>query len=80
MSNLTEEEIMLAQFIINQKSCGVYELRNIYAQEWEKIKHPTSFGAKFKKSVDNKELDGIRRISLKSNNHHTYEIYKVETK
>ena len=76
MATLTTDEIILAQSIINRASAGVYELRNLYGAEWKKISSPTSFGARFKETVNGGYLKQIKPNSLKTNNHHTYEIYK----
>jgi hypothetical protein len=74
MPYLTEDELASAQVIINKTASGIYELREIYGHEWEEIESPTSFGARFKKSVCNGNLQRIKLSSLKTNNHYTYEI------
>lgn len=77
MQILTKEELAVAQSIIDRTPTGVYELRDIYGPEWQNIASPTSFGARFKKTVGGRHLKRIRPSSQKkkTNNHHTYEIH-----
>jgi len=77
MQILTKEEIAVAQGAIDGTPTGEYELRDIYGSEWQYIVSPTSFGARFKKTVADGHLKRIKPSSQKkkTNNHHTYEIY-----
>jgi len=75
MAILTPEEISLAQSIINNSPPGFYELRELYGSQWLKISSPTTFGKRFKETVNTTcLLKNIKQKTLKSDNHHTYEI------
>lgn len=71
---LSSAEILQAQSIIDQISIGIYELNALYGDAWRSVKSPTTFGAKFKATVLAGHLENIRLHSLKTNNHHTYEV------
>ena len=72
---LSSDETANAQTMINRKGQGTYELTEIYGSYWSNIKNPTTFGKKFKKTVHNGNLQNIKLCSLKSNNHHVYELF-----
>jgi hypothetical protein len=72
---LNPEEIMFAQTLINRSTIGIYELRDIYGSDWLKIASPTTFGARFKETVNAGYIERIKISKLKTNNHNTYEIY-----
>lgn len=74
MPSLSEYEVKQAQQVIDRATSGVYELRDLYGDDWSNVVSPTSFGAKFKNAVKSGQLKKIRHHNLKSNNHHEYEI------
>jgi len=77
MKILTDDEIVMAQKIIDAKSSGVYELKQLFGPTlWRTIECPNDYGTRFKGTVDQQRLVGIRRGKPKTNNHQTYEICK----
>lgn len=74
MAILNSTEMAQAQTIINNTLAGIYELKDIYGSIWPTVGSPTTFGFNFKETVDAGHLQKIRHHSLKSNNHHDYEI------
>ena len=75
MAVLNEKQLKFAQVLINDLKPGVYSAKEIYGSSWNRIEVPTTFGAKFKASVDGKLLKSIRSIEKKlGNNLQTYEI------
>lgn len=72
---LSQEELHEAQCLINSMSCGIYELKEIYGGQWAKVATHTTFGKKFKLSVDSNFLKNIQAVSKKSNNHWLYKIF-----
>lgn len=76
--SLSLEEVAIAQAMINQKVVGTYELNEIYDSHWSAINSPTTFGKKFKRSVREGKLQNIKLCSLKTNNHHAYEIFRKQ--
>lgn len=71
---LTEDEIEVAQFRINDCAVGNFELAQIYGEFWDAIPNPTHFGKRFKQSVRKGELRGISLGVRTSDNHQTYDI------
>ncbi|ABK43885.1 hypothetical protein Mmc1_1374 [Magnetococcus marinus MC-1] len=71
---LKVEEITKAQSLIDAISQGVYELSELYGKEWKHIQSPTSFGGKFKSTVEAGLLKRICIGEKKSNNHQTYRV------
>ena len=77
MTLLNPTEIAQAQAILNKIPAGTYEISKIYGSAWSRVKSPTTFGAKFKKTV---QAHLLRRIELnistpKSNNHNIYDVH-----
>ena len=69
---LDDIELKLAKTIISKTASGTYELKDIYLERWALVT-PTSFGKKFKASVEAGHINNISLVNNpKSNNHHTY--------
>ena len=60
--------------MIDRTDPGIYELKDIYANEWTSVRSPTKFGKSFKATVQASLLTNIRINSLKTNNHWTYTV------
>ena len=74
MKRLTLSEIGQAQALIEKLPAGVYVIKEIYGDQWNSVSSPTSFGAKFKATVEAGLLTGIQVGKLKSDNHRKYTI------
>jgi uncharacterized protein DUF1413 len=76
MALLTKEEIAQAVAIVRVHSHGTFELRQIYGAKWEAISSPTTFGKRFKATVEAGLIPGIHvsQQRRRSDNHHTYTI------
>ena len=66
---LTDFDKYFAQTLIDEKEPGMYELKDIYGEEWENIPKPTEFGKRFKLTCEKGKLRNIRYCRTKSNNH-----------
>jgi len=75
MKILSSEEIAQAQEIINKCPSGTYVLTKLYGEEWADVKSPTTFGRKFRATVDAGHLKRIKYFDCKTNNHIIYEIF-----
>ncbi|WP_322469162.1 DUF1413 domain-containing protein [Hydrogenophaga sp. SNF1] len=71
---LTPDELAQAQRLIDAASPGIYEVKDLYGQEWAKVLSPTTFGKRFKQSVVGGQLKGIRYDSTRGDNHKLYEV------
>ena len=78
MRNLSPDELIKAQAVIDQAMPGIYELKEIYGLHWDGVVAPTVFGKRFKAAVDSKQLQRIEKVLLskKSDNHLEYRIFK----
>ncbi|MBU0967894.1 MAG: single-stranded DNA-binding protein [Proteobacteria bacterium] len=74
----SDADIEKAQRLINDMQPGVYELKQIFGEEWKENNDPTHYGAIFKKLVENNRLTNISVGEKKSNNHLTYIIIKQD--
>lgn len=74
MDKLNNKEIYFAQQVINDSTPGPYELKDLYGDLWDQVDSPTTFGARFKKTVEAGELEGIVWKDRRSNNHQVYEV------
>ena len=74
MDKLNNKEIYFAQQAINDSTPGPYELKDLYGDLWDQVDSPTTFGARFKKTVEAGELEGIVWKDRRSNNHQVYEV------
>lgn len=75
MSILNPAEISKAQEIITRSQPGIYELKDLYGSLWSSVASPTTFGKRFKKTVQAGHLQQIKLLAPpKTNNHYTYEI------
>ena len=76
MAILNPTEILIAQELINKKPRGIYELKEIYGSIWSSVGPPTTFGTRFKETVETGRLKLIELKPKKTDNHQTYEILK----
>lgn len=60
--DLVKAQVMIDRLPVNSRAC----LSEIYGDEWSQIKSPTSFGKIFKKAVENKELNRIQHVGIRS--------------
>lgn len=66
-SKMDQSEIKLAQGLINNLSKGDKKcLTELYGIHWNSISNPTKFGKKFKKAVENGQLNGIKHLGIRS--------------
>ena len=56
---LTRDELETAQKVIDVAMPGVYTLKKLYGKGWDKEFSPTTFGTRFKKSVEEGQLSSI---------------------
>lgn len=71
---LTEDEIHEANYLIMATPSGIYELKDIYGNDWSNIESATDFGTRFKHTVEAGRLNHIETEGKKSNNHQLYRI------
>ncbi len=74
MEKLSNKEILFVKKVIKKRKPGLYELKDLYGDLWEEIDSPTTFGARFKRTVEAGEIEGIAWKDRKSNNHQLYEV------
>ena len=77
MGILNPAELLQAQEIINKTSKGVYVLKDIYGPvAWAGVV-PTTFGNRFKETVETGLLNRIELRLKKTDNHQRYEIFNL---
>ena len=72
---LTERELFQAQHLISNCRPGIYELKAIFDDAWDRVPSPTEYGLRFKATVNAGLLMGIRHVGVRSDNHNLYEIF-----
>ncbi|PZN70783.1 MAG: hypothetical protein DM484_27910 [Candidatus Methylumidiphilus alinenensis] len=75
MRELNQQEIDMAQSVIDRTEPDIYELNKLYSQEWASIESHTTFGKAFKQAVTNGLLRNIRWHTLETDNHNFYEVF-----
>jgi hypothetical protein len=75
MAILSSTEITQAQTLIDNTPIGVRELKKIYGSNWKTINSPTTFGKKFKETVNQGLLKNIKFDDTQGDNHACYEIF-----
>lgn len=73
---LKQSEIVQAQEIIDLASPGNYKLKELYGSKWSTVESPTSFGAKFKETVQAGYLHKIWHDLIDSDNSNVYTVKK----
>lgn len=70
--NLSTKEILQAQTKINAMPAGIYEVSDIFGDEWTDIPSPSVYGQQFLGSVIRCRFKRIRHHGRRSNNHQIY--------
>jgi hypothetical protein len=71
---MTEEEIELAQSLIDSTLPGTYGVEEIYADIWGATESPTAFGVRFRRVVLEGRLIGIEAREANKQNHQMYRV------
>jgi hypothetical protein len=74
MGILDHHEILTVQSKINALPNGIYEVSEIFGEDWEKISDPHGYGRRFLQTVIKNLLHGIKYHDRKLDNHRTYSI------
>lgn len=69
---MTEDELELAQSLIDRLAPGEYEVEQIFGEFWDTIASPTSYGRAFKKAVTTGQLQRIEWLRRSATNHQIY--------
>lgn len=71
---LSDDDLIVAQSLIDAKAFDEYEIEQIYGQFWEAIPNPTTFGRWFKRAVIDGRLKNIEWVRRSGENHQIYRI------
>ena len=73
-SILSDEELKEAADLIRSAAPGLYTLKQLYGSAWKSKLPPTSFGTRFRMSVQQGHLVGIVFHEKTSSNHAQYNV------
>jgi len=76
---LTEAETAAMKELLKSTTTGSYELKELLGEAWATVPDPTSYGQRFKASVEAGALPGVRGVGRGSDNHHRYEVRAAVT-
>ena len=71
---LDEDELKEAAEVIRRSPPGTYKLRKLYGDLWIMKRSPTTFGIRFRASVDSERLKGIIFRDTTKSNHNRYDV------